>query len=74
MKTLVLFVTALSAVSCTAVKIQDCPEQLIINRMPGPNAEPKSYYIYKGERKEVKDFDAEWLKQNCQNIKTDTVY
>ena len=55
--------------------IQDCPDEKITNNMPtvGDNNAPKEYYIYKGERKEIKDFDAKWVAKNC-NVKASTVY
>lgn len=64
--------------SCTAQngKIQDCPEEKIMNKMPtvGENSTPKEYYIYKGERKEISDFDKAWLDKNCPNIKVQEVH
>lgn len=62
--------------SCATVKIQDCPDEKIINRMPrvGEKTSPSEYYIYKGERKEITDFDQEWLKKNCPDIKVQEVY
>lgn len=64
--------------SCTAQnsKIQDCPEEKIMNKMPtiGENSTPKEYYIYKGERKEISDFDKVWLDKNCPNIKVQEVH
>ncbi len=62
--------------SCASTKIQDCPEVKIINKMPtiGESSTPREYYIYKGERKELSDFDNNWLKTNCPNIKVEEVY
>lgn len=51
--------------------IQDCPEELIINGMPSVSPKQKinnRYYIYKGERKEINEFDSVWVKKNC-NVK-----
>jgi hypothetical protein len=56
--------------------IQDCPEEMIINNMPmvGPGKRVDNrYYIYKGQRKEIKDFDSAWVSSHC-NVKTTTVY
>lgn len=61
--------------------IQDCPEAKIINRMPqiidekNPDASqlPREYYIYKGERKEISDFDAKWVEENC-DVPEEEVY
>ena len=48
--------------------IKDCPEEKIINTMPtvGDFNQPKEYYIYKGERKEINEFDATWISENCK--------
>ena len=50
--------------------IKDCPEELISNQMPSvgkPNAnKANQYYIYKGERKEIKDFDSLWVSKHCK--------
>lgn len=64
------------ATSCAAHKIQDCPEAKIINRMPtiGESSKPSEYYIYQGKRKELSDFDQNWVKKNCPNLKVETVY
>lgn len=57
-------------------KIQDCPDQIIINKMPGINAVKSSdlYYIYKGKRAEMKDFDTTWIINNCKSLDTIIVY
>ena len=53
--------------------IKDCPEELINNVMPivGKNIfnKPTSYYIYKGVRREIKEFDSVWVNRNCK-VKT----
>lgn len=76
MKTLLLSASAVFLTSCATVKIQDCPDEKIINRMPqvGGQGSPSEYYIYKGERKEITDFDQEWLKKNCPSIRVQEVY
>lgn len=72
----ILAVEGLALSSCAATKIQDCPEAKIINKMPkiGDSSAPREYYIYKGERKEITDFDQKWLDKNCKNIKVQNVY
>lgn len=62
-------------------KIKDCPEAWIENRMPrviDRNSKreptPSSYYIYKGERREISEFDAEWVKKNCHDLEVQRVY
>lgn len=61
-------------------KIQDCPDVMIENRMPRiidrnvkTKPAPSSYYIYKGKRREISEFDAEWVKKNC-DVKVELVY
>ena len=59
-------------------KIKDCPDMLIENRMPqiidkNRKPTPISYYIYKGRRYEISEFDEEWVKRNC-NVKVQKVY
>ena len=48
--------------------IKDCPEELISNQMPSLDKSKRNskYYIYKGERKEIKDFDSLWVSKNCK--------
>ncbi|MDI9340682.1 MAG: hypothetical protein QM534_08920 [Sediminibacterium sp.] len=57
-------------------KIQDCPDQVIINKMPGTDVVKSSdlYYIYKGKRAETKDFDTAWITNNCKSLDTIIVY
>ncbi len=62
-----------------ADKIQDCPEMMIDNRMPqiidenSKNIPPRQYYIYKGKRYEIADFDTVWVNRNC-NVEVQVVY
>lgn len=78
MKILFFIITAFTLSSCAVAKIQDCPEEKIINKMPkvidGNSQTPNEYYIYKGERREIKEFDATWIEKNCPNIKVQEVY
>lgn len=48
--------------------IKDCPEELISNQMPniGKANKANQYYIYKGMRKEIKEFDSVWVSKNCK--------
>jgi hypothetical protein len=48
--------------------LQTCPEEWIQNRMPGPGTNFEEYFIIEGQRRELKEFDLEWVKKNC-NIK-----
>ncbi len=53
--------------------IQACPEEWIQNNMPGlESKDVKEYFIYEGQRRELKEFDLEWIKKNC-NVKPQIV-
>jgi hypothetical protein len=56
-------------------EIKDCPEEWYQNEMPrieGDNS-MREYFIYKGERRELAEFDLEWVKANC-GINPQVVY
>lgn len=56
--------------------LRDCPEEWYENRMPGiigPNDVPKEYFVYKGVRRELYEFDVNWVKTNC-SVKSEAVY
>lgn len=54
--------------------LKDCPDEKIINRMPGPvSSETKEYYIKGGERKEISEYDNVWVTANC-TVPTQEVY
>ncbi len=60
------------------VSIQQCPDSKVVNNMPqiveeGEPADSSSYYIWKGNRYEISQFDAEWVARNC-DVKTEQVY
>jgi hypothetical protein len=43
-----------------------CPEEWIQNKMPSTDAQSANeYFIYEGKRREIKEFDMEWVKKNC---------
>lgn len=71
--------TALRSEFCGNDKIKDCPSEKIVNYMPvmcirAPcPAIDNSYYIYNGVRKEISDFDANYVKNSC-NVKETIVY
>lgn len=76
----IIFYFALIVSSCTTGKsnsttsasdnglIKDCPEELISNKMPsiGKSNKASQYYIYKGERKEIREFDSVWVSKHCK--------
>ncbi|WP_433903359.1 hypothetical protein [Sphingobacterium puteale] len=56
--------------------IRECPEEKIVNKIPGPPVKGESekiYYIYQGKKVSPKQFDQEWLDKNCE-IKETVVY
>ena len=62
--------------SQTTELIQDCPEEQITNHMPavsetGESIEPNSYFIYKGERRELAEFDLDWIAAHCDVAETE---
>jgi hypothetical protein len=46
--------------------LQVCPEEWIQNKMPSTDAQSANeYFIYEGKRREIKEFDMEWVKKYC---------
>lgn len=81
MRLILIGIIALLFASCKSKKTSDnisndliktCPEEWIQNRMPGPGTNFEEYYIIDGKRRELKEFDLEWVKKNC-NIKPTVV-
>lgn len=69
-------------ISNTNDLLRICPQEKISNQMPcicstgNPNCAEcanRGYYILNGQRAEIKDFDVEWVKSNCQVVEH-TVY
>ncbi len=53
-----------------------CPEEWYVNRMPsiiGSNDIPNEYFVYKDVRRELSEFDIEWIKINC-SVEPQIVY
>ncbi len=58
-----LIVPVVLGVSTNAGLIRSCPDEKIVNRMPpGPET---SYYIERGQRVEIADYDGPWVLANC---------
>ncbi len=58
--------------------LKQCPDEWIDNKMPtisdgGNNTTRTDYYILKGERKEISEFDADFVSKNCK-LEKQTVY
>jgi hypothetical protein len=41
-----------------------CPDEMIVNKMPGTQPQ-SSYYIVDGIRREISEFDSNWVTENC---------
>lgn len=56
-------------------KLKTCPNSWIQNDMPAVKGSPESrqYYILKEQRKELSEFDNDWVKKNCK-LQLETVY
>ena len=60
-----LFVLA----SCSGGELlQVCPDELVVNEMPSTNVEVETneYYLLDGTRREIEEFDAEYVTENCE--------
>lgn len=55
--------------------LQECPDEMIINRMPSVDDSDtnNSYYIKDGKRHEISEYDAVWVNMNCK-LKVQEVY
>lgn len=58
--------------------LQVCPDKWYENRMPmiidkATTRTPGQYFIYKGVRREISEFDINWIKVNC-SIAPSAVY
>ncbi len=47
--------------------VKECPDKMILNKMPSARYSkiPPSYFIKDGTRKEIQEFDHEWIRVNC---------
>lgn len=60
-------------------QLRQCPDAWYQNQMPTVTNEKadhlpaKEYFVIKGHRRELKEFDLNWVKENCK-IKPTTVY
>jgi hypothetical protein len=62
----------------TAGKERTCPEAWYLNAMPGTvpdkDSPPREYLVVAGQRRELAEFDMEWIKANCPVNKPETVH
>ncbi len=58
----------------TTGKLQECPQTWIVNKMPTTSKSnlPKQYFVLDGKRRELSEFDLDWVKKNC-NLKQQIV-
>ncbi len=53
--------------------LEICPDEWILNQMPcggeGCNEFPREYFIIDGERRELEEFNVDWIKENCDLMK-----
>lgn len=43
-----------------------CPDEMIVNKMPGVGSGNDSYYIKDGKRVEISEYNNIWVKANCE--------
>ncbi|MEX0932915.1 MAG: hypothetical protein WDZ77_02340 [Candidatus Pacearchaeota archaeon] len=51
------------------LKLKICPDAWYDDQMPtiiGSNNPPSQYFIIDGERRELSEFDVDWIKENCE--------
>lgn len=74
---LAIFYTPKSNNPSIQTKEKACPDKWIDNQMPSvgdkPNQEQRQYFIVDGERRELSEFDLQWVLENC-DIRPQVVY
>ena len=55
-------------------KLRICPDAWYDNQMPGEVTKPREYLIINGKRRELDEFDIEWIRNNCAVNKPTIVY
>lgn len=69
-----------SAEKNTKQLLRVCPDEWYENKMPmvisdsAVEKQTTQYFIIAGERKELKDYDVEWIKLNCTTNKPNSIY
>ena len=62
----------------TSILIRQCPDEWIINKMPSVDKSKaplsSEYFIINGVRRELKDFDMKWIRNNCATKEASPVY
>jgi hypothetical protein len=50
----------------TEALLRECPDEKIVNKMPSVDGqENRDYYIEKGQRRELSQYDNPWVEKNC---------
>lgn len=61
----------------TQGKERVCPDAWYFDAMPGPSDagsdQPREYLVVDGERRELTEFDLEWIRENCEVNGPETV-
>jgi len=60
-----------------SVKKRICPDEWIVNMMPGsvtPSPAPQEYLIINAKREEIINYDLNWIKSNCSIKEPQVVY
>lgn len=80
---LILVVTTLSVTGLALIfllqnkssELRECPNNWIEDRMLGSEGDNpgRQYFIFDGERKEIKNYDLNWIKSNC-SVQVEYVY
>jgi hypothetical protein len=62
----------------SAGKERTCPDAWYFNAMPGTipdqGSPPREYLVVGGQRREIAEFDVDWIKANCPVNKPQTVH
>jgi len=58
----------------TRTLMRECPDAWYVNKMPGSGSKNSEYLVVKGKRAELKDYDIEWIKKNCDITGPQPVY
>jgi hypothetical protein len=65
----IVFLVMLSA--CAGEKLRECPDGWYIDRTPSvregifTSSGDNEYFMKDGVRREISEFDVEWVEQNC---------
>ncbi len=60
---IVVIVIGISAYAVYQPKLQECPDAIAGDLMPGAGG--KAYYLKNGEVRKISDYDANWVDANC---------